>query len=131
MAGQRGEVHERGRVVGQAPGGVVDGEPTEIVGGQRADLESVGGHDRQVGAVLAGQTGDGAFAGPAAEQDVECVVGAGGEDDVGAAQAGECADGGAARVEHRSGGLRGDVPADLCFMPGVLCCRVDDRKALP
>ena len=99
--------------------------------GSALHLESVGGHDGQVRAVFTGQAGDGAFTGPAAEQDVERVVGAGGEDDVGPRHPGQRGDGRAAGVEHRRGGLGGDVSADLGFVPGVLGGRVDDREALP
>lgn len=131
MAGERGEVDKRGRIVGHLPRGVVDGEPAEVIGGQHADLESVGGHDGEIGAVLAGRAREGVVAWPAAEQDVECVVGAGGEHDAGAAQASQCRDSCTTRVEHRRSRVGGDVPADLRFMPGVPGRRVDDREALP
>ena len=59
------------------------------------------------------------------------MVGAGGVDDVGGRHAGQCRDRGPASIEHRRGGLGGDIAADLGFMPGVPGRGVDDREALP
>ena len=70
-----------------------------------------------------------ALAAPVAEQDVEGVVGAGGEDDVVGGEPGQRADGGPARVEHRRGGLGGDVAADLGFVPGVRGRGVDRPRS--
>ena len=131
VAGQRGEVYDGGRVVGQLRGGGVDVEPAVAVGGQRTHVEAVRGHDGQVRPVLAGQTGHRAFTRPAAEQGVEGVVGAGGEDHVVAAEAGQHGYGGATRIEDGRGGLGGYVPADLSFVTGVLRGCVDDGEALP
>ncbi len=124
-------MYEGGWVVGQLPGGVVDDESAVTVGRQCADLKSVRGHDRKVRAVLARQAGDGALARPAAEQDVERIVGAGGEDDVVAGHPGQRADGCASRIEDGRGGLGGDIPADLGFVSGMLGGGVDDGEALP
>jgi len=84
VTGQRREVHQGRRVGGQHSGRLVDDQPAVAVGRQRAHVEAVRGHYRQVGAVLAGQAGHGAAARPAAEQQVQGVGGPGGEDDVGA-----------------------------------------------
>ena len=67
----------------------IDVESAVTVGRQRAHVESVGGHDRQVRPVLADQAGDGAFARPTGQQHVERIVGSGGVDDVAAAQPGQ------------------------------------------
>ena len=100
-------------------------------GGQRTHVEAVRGHDGQIRPVLAGQTGHRAFTRPAAEQGVEGVVGAGAEDHVVAAEAGQHGYGGATRIEDGRGGLGGYVPADLSFVTGVLRGCVDDGEALP
>jgi len=79
VTGQRREVHQGRRVGGQHSGRLVDDQPAVAVGRQRAHVEAVRGHYRQVGAVLAGQAGHGAAARPAAEQQVQGVGGPGGK----------------------------------------------------
>ena len=128
---QRGQVYQRRPVGGQRAGSGVDVEPAVTVDGQCAHVETVGGHDRQVRPVLSDQAGDGALTRPTGQQDVERIVGAGGVHDIAAAQPGERADGRTARVEHRGGGLGGDVSADFGFVAGMLGRGVDDGEALP
>ena len=74
VTGQRREVHQGRRVGGQHSGRLVDDQPAVAVGRQRAHVEAVRGHYRQVGAVLAGQAGHGAAARPAAEQQAQGVA---------------------------------------------------------
>ena len=131
VTGQRREVHQGRRVGGQHSGRLVDDQPAVAVGRQRAHVEAVRGHYRQVGAVLAGQAGHGAAAPPAAEQQVQGVGGPGGEDDVGAVRPDQRGNHGTSRVEHRRCGLGGHIAADLGVVPGVLGGGVDDSKALP
>jgi len=113
VTGQRREVHQGRRVGGQHSGRLVDDQPAVAVGRQRAHVEAVRGHYRQVGAVLAGQAGHGAAARPAAEQQVQGVGGPGGEDDVGAVRPDQRGNHGTSRVEHRCCGLGGHISADL------------------
>ena len=132
VAGQRGQVHQPRRIrrPGRVAASSTASRPSPSTG-SAPHLEAVRRHHRQVRAVLAGQTGHGARPRPAAQQQVERVVGAGGVDDVGGRHPGQRRDRGAARVEHGRGGLRGDIAADLGLVPGVLGGGVDDREALP
>ena len=77
VTGQRREVHQGRRVGGQHSGRLVDDQPAVAVGRQRAHVEAVRGHYRQVGAVLAGQAGHGAggeFAGGVGLAEVRAAV---------------------------------------------------------
>ena len=116
---------------GQRSCGVVDGQSPVSVDRKCADLTVVRRHHRQVRTVFAGQAGDRARSCPAAQQQVQRVVGAGGVDDVGGRHRGQCRNRRPARVERGRGRRCGDITADLGLMAGVLCGGVDDREALP
>ena len=76
VAGQRGQVHQPRRIGGQDRGGVVDDQPAGPVDRQHAARRSrCAAITARFGPVLAGQAGHGARPGPAAQQQVEGVVG--------------------------------------------------------
>ncbi len=131
MAGQRRQVHQLRRIDGQHRGGLVDRKASVPVDRHDPHVEVVRRDHREVRAVLTGQTCHGARPSPAAQQQVEGVVGAGGVDDVGGRHPGQRRDRGAACVEGGRGGRRGDITAHFGFVPGVLGGGVDDRRTLP
>ena len=131
VAAQNREMHQRRRVGRQLPAGLVGVEPADAVDRQSLHLEPAPRHDGQIRPELTGQAGQPTRAAPVVEQDVQGVVGAGGEVHVGVGHAGERANGGPTGIQCGAGGLCGLVSADLGFVTGVGRRRVDDRETLP